>query len=109
MAKIEPVLVQMYASRLTDKNVQSVVSDLVERIQRLKSQLLLLLDSDELLSSNQAMRDSLVVRNTYLDPLHLLQVELLYRHRNTEMQDAEVLHALKVTMAGIATGLRNTG
>ena len=109
VAKIEPVLVQMYASRLTDKNVQSVVSDLVERIQRLKSQLLLLLDSDELLSSNQAMRDSLVVRNTYLDPLHLLQVELLYRHRNTEMQDAEVLHALKVTMAGIATGLRNTG
>ena len=109
VAKVEPVLVQMYASRLTDKNVQSVVSNLVERIQRVKSQLLVLLDADELLSGNQAMRDSLAVRNTYLDPLHLLQVELLHRHRNSEIQDAEVLHALKVTMAGIATGLRNTG
>lgn len=109
VAKVEPVLVQMYASRLADKTVQSVVTELVRRIQSVKSQLLLLLGSDDLLSNNQTMRDSLAVRNTYLDPLHLLQVELLYRHRKSESQDAEVLHALKVTMAGIATGLRNTG
>ena len=51
---------------------------------------------------------SLAVRNTYLDPLHLMQVELLARRRaggNTP----EVARALKVTMAGIASGLRNTG
>ncbi|MCY4144457.1 MAG: phosphoenolpyruvate carboxylase [Gammaproteobacteria bacterium] len=109
VAKVEPMLVQVYATRLADKNVQSVVSDLAARIQTVKSQLLFLLDADELLSGNQSMLDSLAVRNTYLDPLHLLQAELMYRHRNSAGQESEVLHALKVTMAGIATGLRNTG
>lgn len=109
VAKVEPMLVKIYATRLVDNNVQAVVSDFVARIQKVKSQLLFLMDSDKLLSGNQAMLDSLAVRNTYLDPLHLLQAELMYRHRNSAGQESEVLHALKVTMAGIATGLRNTG
>ena len=50
------------------------------------------------------------LRNTYLDPLHLLQAELLARSRRQQgAQDSPLEQALLVTVAGIAAGLRNTG
>jgi phosphoenolpyruvate carboxylase len=50
------------------------------------------------------------VRNTYLDPLHLLQAELLARSRQTGAEvHPPVEQALLVSVAGIAAGLRNTG
>lgn len=109
VAKVEPTLVRMYASRLTQGLALGTVTELVNRIQRAKSHLLELRGTDRLLEQNQSMLDSLAVRNTYLDPLHVLQIELLYRHRHSTPHENEVLRALKVTMAGIATGLRNTG
>jgi phosphoenolpyruvate carboxylase len=50
------------------------------------------------------------LRNTYLDPLHLLQAELLARSRQQDVaQGSPVEQALLVSVAGIAAGLRNTG
>lgn len=46
-------------------------------------------------------------RNTYVDPLNLLQAELLKRNRATESPLLQ--QAIMVTIAGIAAGLRNTG
>lgn len=109
VAKVEPMLVRMYATRLASCSAQAQVSELVDRVQRVKSSLLELRGTARLLEHKQPMIDSLAVRNTYLDPLHVLQIELLYRHRHSTTQETEVLRALKVTMAGIATGLRNTG
>ena len=63
-----------------------------------------------LLAQNPELAESLSVRNTYLDPLHLLQAELLARWRQKGTDDVDAVErALKVTMAGIASGLRNTG
>ncbi|MCY3883998.1 MAG: phosphoenolpyruvate carboxylase [Gammaproteobacteria bacterium] len=109
VAKVEPIIVLMYANRLASDSAQHTVSELVDRLVRIKSCLLQLRGADRLLDQNQPMIDSLAVRNTYLDPLHLLQIELLHRHRCSGGSESEVLRALKVTMAGIATGLRNTG
>lgn len=109
VAKVEPMLVQMYAKRLVSESAQVKVSEIVGRVTALKSHLMQLRGTDRLLDQNQPMIDSLAVRNTYLDPLHLLQIELLHRHRCSDGLETEVLRALKVTMAGIATGLRNTG
>ncbi|MGH8433827.1 MAG: phosphoenolpyruvate carboxylase, partial [Pseudomonas sp.] len=59
---------------------------------------------------NPETLESISVRNTYLDPLHLLQVELLARSRQSEGQaDSPLEQALLVSVAGIAAGLRNTG
>jgi phosphoenolpyruvate carboxylase len=52
------------------------------------------------------------VRNPYTDPLHYLQAELLRRDRESEGAGKVpelVERALKVTMAGISAGMRNTG
>ncbi|MDO6570191.1 phosphoenolpyruvate carboxylase, partial [Gilvimarinus sp. 2_MG-2023] len=45
----------------------------------------------------------------YIDPLNYLQAELLKRYRSGKPFSDELERALKVTMAGISAGMRNTG
>lgn len=59
------------------------------------------------LEDEPIVRQSVDVRNTYVVPLNLLQVELLSRIRGK--QDDKVLDALLITINGIAAGMRNTG
>ncbi|WP_439510301.1 phosphoenolpyruvate carboxylase [Marinimicrobium koreense] len=64
---------------------------------------------DELLSEEPMLQRALRVRKPYMDPLSYLQVELLKRYRSGKEISPELEKALKVTMAGIAAGMRNTG
>jgi len=59
------------------------------------------------LEDEPVVRQSVDVRNTYVVPLNLLQVELLSRIR--AQSDEQVMDALLVTINGIAAGMRNTG
>ena len=61
--------------------------------------------------ANEAwIRESIMLRNTYVDPLHILQVELLNRVRHApETVNDSIKRALMVTIAGIAAGMRNSG
>jgi phosphoenolpyruvate carboxylase len=52
---------------------------------------------------------TLRVRDTYLEPLHHLQVELLSQYRDQTETDEKLERALLITVNGIAAGLRNTG
>lgn len=64
----------------------------------------------ELLGGSPWVRESIELRNPYTDPLHFLQVELLYRARHIpEAPTLDRDHALMVTITGIAAGMRNTG
>jgi len=108
LAKADSALARYYARRLTTPGQQAMAEELFARLDGVRSDLLSLTGKDELLSHLQDVRDSITVRNTYLDPLHLLQAELLARRRAGNDSEA-VNQALKVTMAGIASGLRNTG
>ncbi|MFN7150010.1 MAG: phosphoenolpyruvate carboxylase, partial [Microthrixaceae bacterium] len=49
------------------------------------------------------------VRETYLEPLHALQVELLAQERSSSEEHPSRRRALLLTVNGIAAGLRNTG
>lgn len=64
---------------------------------------------DVLLKDDPMLRQSLAVRKPYVDPLNYLQAELLKRYRSSEEISPDLERALKVTMAGIAAGMRNTG
>jgi phosphoenolpyruvate carboxylase len=67
----------------------------------------------KLLSSNDVLDQAMKVRKPYLLPLHLLQAELMKRRREylatRQVENTPVDHALMVSIAGIAAGLRNTG
>ncbi|HEY6529190.1 MAG TPA: phosphoenolpyruvate carboxylase [Cellvibrionaceae bacterium] len=62
-----------------------------------------------LLDGEPNLQSSINVRKPYIDPLNFLQVELLKRERAPGTISSELDRALKVTMAGIAAGMRNTG
>ncbi len=109
LAKCEPSLTRHYAIKLLGDASNEAVEQLCARLARLKQTVLALRQNAELLSGDQPLAESLAVRNTYLDPLHLLQAELLARYRKDENPESDVARALRVTMAGISSGLRNTG
>ena len=62
-----------------------------------------------LLDHDPALQRSIRLRNPYVDPMSLLQVDLLRRWRATDRGDDELLSALLATVHGIAEGLQNTG
>ena len=108
LLKADPVLARYYSRRLTTSEKRAMANAYVDRLAVLHDRLLALKGTAELLSGSREVRDSIAVRNTCLDPLHLLQAELLVRRRDGNCAPA-VDQALKVTMAGIASGLRSTG
>ena len=64
--------------------------------------------SDDPLADNPSLARSIRNRYPYLDPLHVLQVELLRRRRAGD-QDELVARGIQLTLNAIATGLRNSG
>jgi phosphoenolpyruvate carboxylase len=81
---------------------------LLEEFNRTRAVILSMKDQAELLERNPVLSRSIQLRNPYVDPLSLIQVELLRRKRSGEDSD-ELNYALAATMNGIAAGLHNTG
>jgi phosphoenolpyruvate carboxylase len=64
---------------------------------------------DSLLDDQRVLQRNIRLRNPYVDPIHILQVDLLRRWREGNREDDELLEALKATVKGIALGIQNTG
>lgn len=97
---------------MEDESLRALGGSLRERLNGCIERVLELKDQQALLESEPVFAHSMRVRNPYTDPLHYLQAELLKRDRESEGKGEVpdmVERALKVTMAGIAAGMRNTG
>ncbi|MFT5722630.1 MAG: phosphoenolpyruvate carboxylase [Motiliproteus sp.] len=107
LAKAEPAIARYYEQRLVDPKLRPLGSQLRQQLRQAQQLIPALKNSSHLLSDNEMLRQSIQVRNPYIDPLHYLQAELLRRDRNCPDQTVE--QALMVTMTGISVGMRNTG
>jgi len=110
LAKTDLAITRNYVDRLVDPALHNHFDAVVEEHDRTVEQLGLLTGGD-LLGDLPVLKRTLAVRDVYLDPINLLQVELLARSRSAA-DDAErerLQRALLLTVNGVAAGLRNTG
>ena len=76
---------------------------------RTVAKVLALKHENALLDSDPALQRSILLRNPYVDPMSLLQIDLLERWRAEGHPDNEVFRALLASVRGIAQGLQSTG
>ncbi len=108
LAKAEPGIAAHYDRVLVPDELRPLGDELRGRLARTRDAVLAVVDADELLTDNAVLKRSIGVRNPYVDPINLVQAELLRRHRENR-DDSSLLDALMVTVNGVAAGMRNTG
>ena len=108
LAKADPRIAAEYDRRLVPADLQPLGRELRSRLAHATAAVLAITGHREPVDATPVLRRSIDVRNPYVDPINLVQIELLARLRKA--QDApELVRAFVVTVNGIAAGLRNTG
>jgi phosphoenolpyruvate carboxylase len=109
LAKADLSIARLYAGLVSDSALRErVFAMLFEEFELTTQVVLRLTGQTKLLDKNPVLARSIRLRNPYVDPLSLIQVELLHRKRRGEDND-NLNYALAATINGIAAGLRNTG
>lgn len=111
MSKVELNLAKLYSELVVDKTAAHRI------YQTIKAEFELTLDmffqitgATTLLEDNPQLARSVSRRYPYLLPLNVIQLEMLRRYREGEAdKDKWVSHAIRLTMNGLATALRNSG
>ena len=63
----------------------------------------------ELLDGDRTLQRGIQLRSPYVDPMNLMQVDLLRRWRASDRTDRDLFDALQASISGIAQGLQSTG
>jgi phosphoenolpyruvate carboxylase len=109
LAKADFGIAKLYASLVADGALRDrVYKTLEEEFERTRRMVLAVTEQSEILEKNPVLANSIRLRNPYVDPMSLLQVELLRRKRSGE-SSSELNRAITATINGISAGLRNTG
>ena len=109
LAKCDLSIARLYAELVSDSGLRERMFGLIsEEFERTRTAVLRITDQTELLENNLVLARSIRLRNPYVDPMSLIQVELLRRKRSGE-DTPELNDALAATIHGISAGLRNTG
>ena len=107
LAGADPRIAAQY-DRLAGPELHPIGEDLRRRYARAVDRLLAITGRGDLLYDNPVLRRSIEVRNPYVDPINLVQVDVLRRMREGP-PDQQLRDAFVVTVNGIAAGMRNTG
>ncbi|HVC47399.1 MAG TPA: phosphoenolpyruvate carboxylase [Terracidiphilus sp.] len=100
---------RLYSTLVEDAKLRERVYDMLDaEFHRTVRAVLAVTGQTALLEKNPVLARSIRLRNPYVDPMHLIQVDMLRRKRAGE-DTPEVNRALAATISGISAGLRNTG
>jgi phosphoenolpyruvate carboxylase len=99
---------KLYVKSLLDKENIKIYENIVNESSLVKSAIKKIKNTNELLSDNKVLKNTLNIRNAYLDPLSLIQITLMQKMKNSTLVDKEK-KALLLSINGLAAGLRNTG
>src|SRR5262249_27963709 len=107
LAKADPDVASYYDRVLVPDELRPLGQELRANLRGTVAAIERAKDEPMLLAGEPDLRRAIALRNPYVDPLNLLQPELLRRSRLAD--DQGVLDALMVTVCGVAAGMRNTG
>ena len=109
LTKVDLPLASRYSLLVHDEELRKRVFCLiVEEYQRTRRMVLAVTGQSRLLENDAPLARSIRLRNPYVDPLSLIQIELLRRKR-AGGENEELNYVLAATISGISAGLRNTG
>jgi phosphoenolpyruvate carboxylase len=108
LAKTDLGISELY-SKLSGDLHDEFFPKIADEFERTRDTILEYSEHDSILEGDFTLQRAIALRNPYVDPISLMQVELLRRWRATDRQDTELFDALLVTVNGIAQGLQNTG
>jgi phosphoenolpyruvate carboxylase len=109
LGKADLATARLYSTLVEDEKLRERVYHMFEEeFHRSVRAVLAVTRQKDLLETNQVLANSIRLRNPYVDPMHLIQVDMLRRKRAGE-DTPEVNRAIAATISGIAAGLRNTG
>ncbi len=109
MAKADLHIARIYSGLVKNAALRTRVFDMLEdEFLRSRRMILSISGQRELLAGNRVLARSVHLRNPYVDPMSLIQVELLRRKQQAE-DLAKLEYPLGATINGIAAGLHNTG
>lgn len=108
LAKADMSIADQYAS-LADTSLQPVHHRIRDSFERTVELVLRFKGATALLEQDPVLQRAIRLRNPYVDPMSLLQVDLLRRWRAGGREDDRLFNNLLLTVNGIAHGLQNTG
>ena len=108
LAKSDLEIAEKYAD-LAPEETREIHPLIVEEFQRTRDWICKIKDVDKILAEDDLLDRSIRLRNPYIDPMSLMQVDLLRRWREGGRTDLDLERALYTTVKGIARGLQNTG
>ena len=107
LTKTDLTIARHYVERLVDPSLHHLFATVVDEYHRTVDEIRAI-TGESLLAEKPMLRRTLAVRDAYLDPINVLQVEMLHRSRAGEVSE-ELQRGLLLTINGIAAGMRNTG
>jgi phosphoenolpyruvate carboxylase len=109
MAKADLGIAREYSALVKNSSLRKRVFSMLEaEFLRTRQMILRITGQRELLARNRVLARSIRLRNPYVDPMSLIQVELL-RRKQQGQKSSELEYPLGATINGIAAGLHNTG
>jgi phosphoenolpyruvate carboxylase len=109
LAKSDMAIAARYAGLVSDRIAgDAIFARIKGSWQRSHDQLLIATGQDRLLANNPNLDASIRLRMPYIEPLNLLQIELLKRHRSGD-NDQRIAEGIQLSINAIATALRNSG
>jgi phosphoenolpyruvate carboxylase len=108
LAKADLDIAERYVELVAPER-RALFDDIRGEFERTVALLLAVRGQDELLADDPVLARAIRLRNPYVDPMSLLQVDLLARWRQGDRQDPALQRALIASVNGIAQGLQNTG
>lgn len=107
--KTEPWLFEIYNKELVPEKFHYIGAKLCEELSLTRDMIAKVMPQSGSWTNDEWVAESIGLRNPYIDPLNVMQVELLRRSRQSKEIEPNVDQALMVSIAGVAAGMRNTG